>query len=101
MRLPFARVVGRINPDVTFCQRSSVGTEVTRLFAEPSLERIGELASRPRPFGAGPQREGLGERASARGPRWGASAGRGAFGLSHEASAQGLGRIGESAETLR
>ena len=37
--------------------------------AEPSLERIGELASRPRPFGAGPQRESLDERASARGPR--------------------------------
>ena len=62
------------------------------MFAEPGLERIGELASRPRPFGAGPRREGLGERASV---------GRGAFGLSHEASAQGLGRIGESAETLR
>ena len=81
----FAGVVGHINPDVTFCQ-SSVGTEATRLFAEPSLERIGELASRPRPFGVGPRREGLDERASV---------GRGAFGLSHEASAQGLGRIGE------
>ena len=41
------------------------------MFAEPGLERIGELASRPRPFGAGPQREGLGESASARGPRRG------------------------------
>ena len=41
------------------------------MFAEPSLERIGELASRPRPFGAGPRREGLGERASARGPQRG------------------------------
>ena len=39
--------------------------EVTSLFAEPGLERIGEVASHPRPFGARPRREGLGERASA------------------------------------
>ena len=56
----FAGVVERINLDVTFRQRSLVGTEVTSMFAEPSLERIGELASHPRPFGVGPQREGLG-----------------------------------------
>ena len=30
------------------------------MFAEPGLERIGELASHPRPFGARPRREGLG-----------------------------------------
>ena len=74
--------------------------EVTSLFAEPGLDPIGEWASRPRPFGAGPRREGLGERASARRSRREglgekASTGRGAFGLSHEAPAQGLGRIRE------
>jgi len=52
VRLTFVGVVGRINPDVTFCQRSLVGTEVTSMFAEPGLKRIGELASHPRPFGA-------------------------------------------------
>ena len=81
----FAGVVGHINPDVTFCQ-SSVGTEATRLFAEPSLERIGELASRPRPCGAGPRREGLG--------------GAEDFGLSSEASAQALGESKNLADTL-
>ena len=53
--------------------------------AEPGLERIGELEIRPRPW-----REGLGERASA-----------GRFRpVSHEASAQGLGRIGEFCRDL-
>ena len=64
--------------------------EVTSTFAEPGLERIGELEIRPRPFGARPWREGLGERASA-----------GRFRpVSHEASAQGLGRIGEFCRDL-
>ena len=61
----FVGVVGRINLDVMFRHRSLVGTEATSMFAEPGLERIGELASHPRPFGARPRREGLGERASA------------------------------------
>ena len=60
MRLTFAAVVGRINLDVTFRQRSLVETEATSMFAEPGLERIRELASYPRPFGARPRREGLG-----------------------------------------
>ena len=38
----FAGVVGRINLDVTFRQRSLVGMEVMSMFAEPDLERIGE-----------------------------------------------------------
>ena len=55
--------------------------EVTSTSAEPSLERIGELEIRPRPFGARLWREGLDERASA-----------GHFRpVSHEASAQSLG----------
>ena len=58
--LTFAGVVGAFNPDVTFCQRSSVGTEVMSTFAEPGLERIGDLEICLRPFGARPWREGLG-----------------------------------------
>ena len=73
-----------------FYQRSSVGTEVTSTSAEPGLERIGELEIRPRPFGARLWREGLGERASA-----------GRFRpVSHEASVQSLGRIGEFCRDL-
>ena len=58
----------------------SVGTEVTRLLAEPSLGRNGELVSQPKPCGAGPRRDG---------GLWPLVRG---FGAS-------LGRVGESAET--
>ena len=71
-----AGVVGRINWTWRFVR--GVGRDGgDEVVAEPSLERIGELVSRPRPCGAGPRREGLNEAES--------------FRLSSEASTQASG----------
>ena len=87
-----AGVVGRINQDVMFCQRSSVGTEVTRLLPSPASSE----SENWHPV-RGLSGRGLSERVSVRGPRRGGELLAFRMRLRRKAS----GESEKSAETLR